>query len=254
VLPGAIAYFGVMKVNRADFCILLLLPYMNAAAQNKVWPPPGWADTSIFYGSKHLPPRQNVKGYMILYSGDSLTGYMNLNSSTWFGIKGCEILEPGKFSSRFIFAKKIKYIRADIGSLGHKETELVTLDVRHSHQAFWRLIGQRGEISIYDRSTGIFWHTSDEVLTKYRFDNFHADAFNEYMYMVTETGPVKIYGKFGWGLNSAFVRNHSLELLIKFINRRYHQAFKVKDFASGMAMINYILDKENELTITSHSF
>jgi len=248
VQPGTIEYFGIMKISRADFCILLLLSGINAAAQNKPWPPPGWADTSINYGGRYVPPRQIVKGYMVLNSGDSLTGYMNLNSWTWFGSKGCDILEPGKFSTRFISARKIKYIRADIASLGRKETELATLNIRHPHHAFWRLIGQRGEISIYDRSTGIFSHLPGNEVTILRLGDTSADAFNEYMYMVTKAGLVKIYGQFRWRYNSSLVRNHSLKLLIKFINRRYHQALKVTDFASGMAMINYILDKENEIT------
>ena len=36
------------------------------------------------------------------------------------------------------------------------------------------------------------------------------------------------------------------KLIVKFINKRYHQSLHKGDFKTSMAMIDYILDKENE--------
>jgi hypothetical protein len=237
---GSSKYFGIMKIRYAGFWLLLVLLHVNATAQSKSWPPADWLDTSIHYGNIHRPSIQMVKGYMVLKSGDSLTGYMYLYPYQFY--KGCYILEPGKFSARLIRVKKIRYIVADIASLGHNETKLVTSDIRHPHRAFWRLIGKKGEISIYDLSMGIFSHLSSQELTKKFLYNLSADTFNDDMYMVTKEGTINIYRSvISWGAG-----DRSLDLLIKFINRRYHQAFKKTDFASGMAMVNYILDRENE--------
>ena len=78
----------------------------------------------------------------------------------------------------------------------------------------------------------------------YRNINIAADEFNEDLFMISNTDPVKIYGSYGLYK----VRDRPAELILKFINDRYHKSFKLADFKTRMDMINYILDKETSVT------
>jgi hypothetical protein len=81
----------------------------------------------------------------------------------------------------------------------------------------------------------------------------NASQFNEHMVMMVGAIPLTIYGRFkSRSIVGIIKKNQSQSLIIKFINNRYQQNFTIKDFKSGMDMIDYILDHESLSESRSH--
>lgn len=228
---------------RTYYFILFYLVGFHVSAQEKPWPPRGWADTSVFYGRKNLPPGQNLKGVVTLKNRDSLIGYIRLYIPHYpWGRNGCWLLPKNTYIPIWINVQKIKKISVETASLGRSVTEIYTLPIEHPKNAFWRLIAKKGAVSIYDRSEGIFSHESRWIIwNEYRDINIAADEFNEDMFIISNTDLIKIYGSYGLYK----FRDRPAELILKFINDRYHKSFKLADFKTRMDMINYVLDAEN---------
>jgi hypothetical protein len=150
-----------------------------------------------------------------LKDGDTLQGIIR---TTGFG---CMFLENGKFKAVFVPVENINYVFGDdVVSLGRNFYVLKKFD---NHRDLYRLVEQKGNIAIYDLPP----------------NDFKLYTFGAPMFFVIEGKlRVEIYG----GLCLA----NKDELILKFINKHYHQSFKESDFKTGMDMIEYILDKENE--------
>ncbi|HEY1871340.1 MAG TPA: hypothetical protein VGG71_09790 [Chitinophagaceae bacterium] len=218
---------------------ILSLTHLLVGAQNNVWPPKVWSDTAAAVGTNpHFAAHQSLKASVLLKNGDSLSGYISLDPTS------CLLLQTGKFDAKWISSKEIKYIIADVSSFGNAPTELYTLNISNPKNAFWRLIKKQGSVEIYDQSIGIFSNDPEKL----RVVNGWANNFNEYMYLLIDGNPTRIYSKFSWSSGTFYrVKNKSSELLLKFINKRYHQDFKEGDFKTGLDMVDFILYKENNL-------
>jgi len=228
---------------RTYYFILFCLVGFHVSAQERPWPPKGWADSSIFYGGKNLPPGQNLKGVLTLKNGDSLVGYIRLDIPHYpFRHNGCWLLPKDTYTPIWINVQKIRNLRLQAASLGRSITEIYTLPIDHPKHAFWRLIAKKGTVAIYDRSEGIFSHESSWATWKnHRIWDVAADEFNDDMLLMSKGDPIKIYGNY----RIYQFRDRPAELILKFINDRYHKSFKLADFKTRMDMINYVLDAEN---------
>jgi hypothetical protein len=220
-------------------CLLLTIEFActNVRAQDKRWPPANWSDTTVHDPGMHKVYTQSLKGFAVLNNGGKITGYMSLSPSSSL------MLISGKYEATVVPSKNIKYIKADISTLGRNFTELYTLNIKQPSNSFWRLIERKGNVSIYDWSRGIFTDDQDKIR---RESNISANEFNENMVLIKAPNgePIRIYGKFSWISPMLQNKNPSKELILKFINSRYHQTFKGNDFKADMDLIDYILDKE----------
>ena len=196
------------------FC--LILNTSNGVAQDINWPPKEWKDSvyvRYFKGSKFID--RNFYGKIVLTNGDTLRGIIRVTGL------GCMFLESGKFESMLITVNDINYILGyNVVSLGQNFYMLKKLPKRRD---LYRLVAQKGNVAIYDLQP----------------DDFKLNNLGAPMLLVTPKRSIrKIYGGF-W-----FANKH--KLILKFINKRFHQSFKESDFKTEMDMIDYILDEENK--------
>jgi hypothetical protein len=231
--------------------MLFILFSLSVPAQDSSWPSAGSMDSTVFYGTKNVSPRQYLKGYVILKNGDSLTGYMTFAFHTFLMRHNrCILLQRNNDAANWISPQKIAHIKVEAASFNRGFSTLYSLPINHPKNAFWRLIADSGAVAIYDRNLGIFSHLGRwEIWQKYLQVNMSADEFNENLYMISNGVPIKIYGSYG--IYKA--RDRPAELIVQFINERYHQSFKTTDFKTKMDMIVLILQKENNLLEATHS-
>jgi hypothetical protein len=123
-----------------------------------------WADTSVFYGGKNISLSQNLRGVMLLKNGDSLNGYIQFDIKHFpqeHRLNGCWLLPENKNTPIWVNVQKITKIKVEAASfLGRSFTETYTLPINRPKYSFWRLIGKKGVVAIYDRSMGVFSHES----------------------------------------------------------------------------------------------
>jgi hypothetical protein len=95
---------------------------------------------------------------------------------------------------------------------------------RISYYHLYRLVAEKGNIKIYD--------------------NFlYIGSWKNRTLLVEPKDTIQLFGWFAF--TSHF--GNKRPLLLKFINRRYHVKLREKDFKTRPDMIQYILDKENDL-------
>jgi len=216
-----INYHYTVKVNRRDFktareMIEYILEKENEKDTLEKWPPKEWTD-SVYYKRTRAGwiSTRNFYGNILLKNGDSLSScYIR----PWF--YDCDVLADNKFQSIKILDTEIKYMRvpAPLFDKGYMEMSSVY------GSTLLRLIRQKGEARIYD----------------YSYDTNPSVFGSPMLLVVDKNKPLKIYG------NSLWPRKNTKNLILKFVNTRYHQSFKQNDFKTEMDMLDYILDRENE--------
>jgi hypothetical protein len=190
-------------------------------------------DSTVHSGYKILP-YQFLNGYIVLVKGDTVRGYFSIRSQySYTTFNYCLFWGSQNPVPIKIATKDIKYIRADIESLGRHYAEIIV-----HKKGYWRVIKEKGGIIIYDGSAGIF---SDKPL--YHIVNCSKYEFNDNMFLVDGEHWINIYHNAGGFWEG---RNISNKLILEFINKRYKLNLNQSDFKSGMEMVDFILDRENQ--------
>lgn len=97
-----------------------------------------------------------------------------------------------------------------------------------SYGRLYRLVAEKGHVKIYD--------------------NFlHIGSWKNKTLLVKPKDTIQLFGWFAFFIHFGNKR----PLLLRFINRRYHVELREKDFTTKQDLIQYILDKENALLLTS---
>jgi hypothetical protein len=97
-----------------------------------------------------------------------------------------------------------------------------------SYGRLYRLVAEKGDVKIYD--------------------NFlHIGSWKNKTLLVKPKDTIQLFGWFSFFIHFGNKR----PLLLRFSNRRYHVKLREKDFKTKQDMIQYILDKENALMLTS---
>jgi hypothetical protein len=174
----------------------------------------------------HKPQWQEMIPLHITYYSKLITNNTKEIDSIYHKNRGSlvAILGQGNYSKDVIkiYTQNISCIIFNIKSpfINSDSTEYVNVDGNN----LWRLIARRDKVSIYDVYDGI-----EKNPTKY---------FAK-MVLATPNEIIKIYNSF------PLIKNH-LNSILRFINHRYNQHFKKKNFKTVHQMLDYILDKENE--------
>ncbi len=224
--------------------ILLLftsLPYTLLYAQDSLKQSSDEPDIHFkILGTKGHYFYQLLKGQIILQNGDTLKGYLSINhknistnNAAWYFMK-----TANQDSTRVPF-KNIKYISADIESLGNNPTIIIAMKLQWPARRYFRVIKEKGDIMICDESFGVF---SDEPWIYYR-SNVSRNEFNSRMFLFKKTKKILIYENLNYFFPNT---NRSNEFILKFINKRYHLSLQQSDFKSGMDMLDFILNEESK--------
>lgn len=166
----------------------------------------------------------------IFFEGDSmLLGMIRFTEDRPVHIR---ILPRGKTSAKDIIdfdENKITRVRIFDDSLKSSEWHLdfFNLSKQYCLKNYWRLLGRKNDVAIYDDFT--FEHTSTPYISGGTMILTHGK----------ECIKIYHYGDFF---------TYRKPVVKDFINKRYHQHFKTKDFKNVVEEIDYILDKENEIT------
>ena len=198
------------------FCMTLI--GFKSSSQNTGWPPKEWKDTiSIIHAGRGWRAKiRTFYGSIVLKNGDTLRGYIR----PW--TFDCNFLEQGKFDSVFIMNYAMSSIRGDVASLG--QNFIVLKNIEHNGR-LWRLVKQENKVIVYDFP-----------------DYLNLSSFGIVMLLVSNDKLIKIFGSRILWTN----KKDKNKLILEFINKRYNTTFSQTDFKTGMEMIDYILQKENE--------
>jgi hypothetical protein len=168
-----------------------------------------------------------LKGFILMKNGDTLKGKIKLIISTGKPPSryAFPFLQDGKNGAddiQYIGVNSVNYFRVFNDSVNNTFTDIVNVDNR-----FWRLLGKKNRVAVYEEtiSTSMFLFNRDGRVM-----------------FVSENKPVIITSSFSTMLHGW----HIYPAIINFINKRYHKSFKENDFKTGMDMIDYILNNENE--------
>jgi hypothetical protein len=163
-----------------------------------------------------------TEGYILTKNNDTLKGYIKIpfhNTRFEKPSKPIPFLPFNKTKATDIINVKldsINYIRI-------KQAQSTdSADFIPFKSSIWLLVGRKNNIAIYYRG----WR------------QYIYDTENSYQYETNGAQLILISEK-----NTT---NMPILKILQFINKRYGQHFSKKDFKDGKAMINYILDKENE--------
>jgi hypothetical protein len=185
-----------------------------------------WEDTSAHchYQRTTLWCYRWLKGYVILKNNDVISGYIKI----WGNGKDFITKTGDSDNSVFKSWKDIKLIRVAIPCILGDTLEYRNIGRFPLHINYlWTVVGRKGNVVVYStpaQMNGLFYY------------GFELKLFSN-------NSEIKIAS-----LASIFFGYNEHKKLLKFINKRYKQHFTGADFKDLKAIIDYILDKENEKT------
>ena len=179
-------------------------------SQDSTWPPKEWKDSVYSIRTRGgWASTRNLFGDLVIKNGDTFRGcYFRPWAFDGY------VLPPGQIHPVKIEYNKLIYFSAK----NQVEFRPIYKD------RLWRLIAQKGNISIYDLSV-----------------NSNVNDFGTPMLLKKGEKITKMYGSLTWP-----ELTNKNQLILNFINSRYHKSFKPQDFKTGMGMIYYILEEENK--------
>jgi hypothetical protein len=191
--------------------LLLVLFRLTVPAQGRPWP--------VNYGNTPMQGSHPIRGFMVLTNGDTLKGYIKVFAFFDY----YPILDTGTNKVQDIYFSDIESMRIynnspdDYSFKGY--TDYVNFGDRHF---LWRLDWKKKDVAIYD-------------------DMLHMGK--HHLIMVTPKARITLYTGRLW-----FSHYDKIDsLLIHFINERYRTGVSEGNFKSMKEIIDYILDKENDL-------
>jgi hypothetical protein len=228
------SYIGIVSII---YCSLIFVGCGHNLTQlQREWPiKTGWTNQYSTF------PVQ--RGCIILRSKDTLCGIIKLlPNGQRIHYAYIQILQNSMKDAKDV----IKIEKNDIefiniykynGNIQSKSIDYYYLGNKFSSD-YWRIIGKRNGATIY---------ISD-------YPNNESDDWNDsnqdyYQLLLTSKKDTTIIGTYQSLLRSDKSSHRTIKntkILLKFINKHYSQHFNKEDFKNNQALLDYILDKENE--------
>jgi hypothetical protein len=186
-----------------------------------------WPKNSL---NKHLDYDPVYMGYIVTTNGDTLRGLMKFGSTykpheTMTRIMIIPLGQNKKDSIIHLRKKDINYIRSFEDSTKNKFTDFLKLP----NGGLYRLIEKANDIGMY-------------ISNSYTNGTYNCPLYKGGMLLYKDKTEVII------SIGNFFSNNlrSPQKNLVQFINKRYQQDFNKEDFKDEKAMVDYILNKENE--------
>jgi hypothetical protein len=210
-------------------CLGLVITFYSCATLKQTKLDKKWPRGLPFIDQFDIDPPLVKEGYILMKNNDTLKGYFKMRELNEFNVpsKPIPFLPFNKTSVSDIINIKIdsiNYIRKKLAK-GTDSADYVPFE-----STLWLVLGRKNRISILYQE----WNKRAD------YDVSIYQQWDEII-VTSEKLIVKIptYGK-KWNPHS---QNF---FILKFINDRYGQNFNSNDFKNQKAMLDYILDKENE--------